>query len=177
MTEQQHELIRAQFRAFAGEERYRRFVSIVQGWRPDETHLAWWQERLIEKFAEETGNRLPIDCNALKALFDGELPVQALAEDEVPDWCTIEHLSDGQASGICDGFKWYFSAKYGSWSLAVAIDAAVDPADIDDESGGFFKEAPYGDGRYGASWMPDDEARHFIVESLTEFRELQSRRS
>ena len=177
MTEQQYDLMRARFKAFAGEERYRRFVSKVQGWRPGAMRLAWWQERLIEKFAAETGNRLPVDCDSLIGIFKDEFPVRVLAEDEVPDWCIIEHLSDGQASGICDGFKWYFSAKYGSWSLAVATDPTMDPADIDDESGGFFKEALYGDGRYGASWMPDDEARHFIVDSLSEFREFQSRRS
>ena len=173
MTEQQHAKLRKQLREFVGEARYRWFVHIVQNWRPGEDRLFWWQERLIEAFAEQTGNRLPTDCDALKAIFDGEFPVRTLSEEEVPAWCEIEQLSVGQGWGTCDGFRWYFRAKYGSWCLALATDRSLDPVAVDDESEGFYKEELYGDGRYGASWMPDEEARYFIVESLKEFRELQ----
>jgi hypothetical protein len=103
--------------------------------------------------------------------------VLTLSDDELPAWCEIEQLSGGQAWGSCDGFRWYFRAKYGSWFLALATDPSVDPVTVDEESGGFYKEQPYGDGRYGASRITDEEARYFIVESLREFRAAQSHKT
>jgi hypothetical protein len=45
---------------------------------------------------------------------------------------------------------------------------------IDDEIGGFYREELYGSGTGGGTWIPDEEARYNIVESLKQFRELQS---
>ena len=170
LTDQQRAKLREELLAFVGEERYRWFVSIVQGWDPGKGRLTWWQERLIEDFAKKTGRHLPADCNALLEIFGDEFPTRVLPLEEVPIWCEIEELSGGQAWGVCDGYRWYFRAKYGSWHLGLSLDPDIDPVRIDNDSQGFYKEELYGDGRSGASWISDGEARYFIVETLKAFR-------
>jgi hypothetical protein len=174
LTDQRYAKLREQLRAFAGEERYRRFVFDVQGWRLGEGRLFWWQERLLDNLTKKTEVRFPENFDELRAIFVNEFPVLTLSVEEVPGWCQIEELSIGQAWGKCDGFRWYFSCKYGSWNIALATDPSVDPVMIDDETGGFYREELYGSGTGGGTWIPDEEARYNIVESLKQFRELQS---
>lgn len=48
-----------------------------------------------------------------------------------------------QARGTIDGRPFYFRARHEHWSLAVARDPGVDPADIDHPGQGFYWEGVY----------------------------------
>ena len=101
-------------------------------------------------------------------------PRRTLDAASVPAWCGIEAL-EGEAPvqgwGTCGTLRWYFRARWGSWTLGATADPAVDPVDVEGPTGGFFREELYGDGRYDASHMPLDEARHFIVDTLASWLE------
>lgn len=67
-----------------------------------------------------------------------------------------------QAEGMVNRRPWYFRARGDSWSMTVG-----NPGDqhaLDSEA--WRCEQEYGDGPYDAGWMPEDEARGFIVGAI-----------
>ncbi len=56
--------------------------------------------------------------------------------------------------GFNDGDEFYFRSRWSDWDVAVSNDPAVDPSDGHHDRLAFYREGEYGDGPYGASYMP-----------------------
>lgn len=75
-----------------------------------------------------------------------------------------------QASGTIDGKEFFFWSRYQVWTFAVAVDAGIDPVDINETSDqGFYLEESYGEGPYDAGYMPIEEAKEIIHRCVEEF--------
>ncbi len=74
-----------------------------------------------------------------------------------------------QVEGTVAQHAFYFRARHEKWSFSVSLSPEVDPADICFPSQGFFREGPYGSGRFAASYMPLDEARRIVTECVKDF--------
>lgn len=63
------------------------------------------------------------------------------------------------------GRPFYFRARHGEWTFAVAEQAGVDPASLDEDAGarglGWWQAGRYG-GRTAASFLPPEEAEALI---------------
>ena len=66
-----------------------------------------------------------------------------------------------QAWGTVDGDQFAFRSRWDRWSFTVSNDPKVEPDDIESSEQGYFVEQLYG-GRYGAGYMPENEARKII---------------
>ena len=75
-----------------------------------------------------------------------------------------------QAEGLVNNRPWYFRARGDSWSMTVGA-VGVEHA-LDDEEWRY--EQDYGDGPFDAGWMPEDEARGFIVGGILLWHQEQS---
>jgi hypothetical protein len=159
-----------ELRSLLGEEQFRRFMVILRD-LPAGEQLRFWQERALERLAGAKGIDLPRSPAELRAvLADAIVPRQQYAEPEVPSWLIIDELSGSspvQGEGRCFGWRWYFRARGGEWSIGAA-QGSVDPVDVFSNSDStFYHEEAYGDGPYAAGHMPLEEARFFIVRELS----------
>ena len=77
-----------------------------------------------------------------------------------------------QAEGTVLDQRFYFRARWDSWSVSVF------PDDGDLLNPDWYYEEPYGVGLVGAAgWMSEDEARAFLDKALTHYREVSGRPS
>ncbi len=94
-----------------------------------------------------------------------------MASAEVPTWIVIESLGGAaplQALGtVRGGGRWYFRARHEQWELYATRRPGADP--LEDE-GALYHEEAYGFLPSAASYMPEDEARAFIVAQLTRWK-------
>jgi hypothetical protein len=67
-----------------------------------------------------------------------------------------------QAEGTIDGNRFYFRARWDSWSFAVSENSELDPVLIDTPEHGFYIEQKYGNNPYDAGYMPVEEAKTII---------------
>ena len=71
-----------------------------------------------------------------------------------------------QAEGTVDGAPFYFRARWGSWRLAIGENCVGAKRS---EDGIWVRKREYGDGRYDAGWMSEDEARAFLFEAAAAY--------
>jgi hypothetical protein len=66
-----------------------------------------------------------------------------------------------QAEGTINGKAFYFRARGTEWTIGIGGDEVLFPEWSDG--------APYGNGPYDAGWMPEEEARAFILASAEKY--------
>lgn len=158
-------------------EKHRRFVG--QLFRQDE--LLFWMQELWDAFNASSTMELPSELEAIRALFEPAYrsmmqPAHSLSASELPGWCGLESLGGQapvQADGVCHGHPWYFRARGSAWSLEVAGAPGGEVPSGELKPGDFAIEAGYGFGEFDASYMPENEARWFIVRGLECFVTLR----
>jgi hypothetical protein len=67
-----------------------------------------------------------------------------------------------QAEGTIDGEKFYFRARGIHWRIGIGGDVVTNPTWGYGES--------YGSGEFAAGWMPEEEAKDFIVKAVELYR-------
>lgn len=156
-----------------GERRYVRFVRQLYRARADGL-VAFWQSLVLDDLESKAALVLPRYASALAELLP-PLPVNpALAEGDVPSWITVEWLEYGaptQGWGTAGAWRWYFRSRHEAWTLGAERDATELPVGtFENGPDSYFASEDYGFETSEASYMPLDEARHFIVRELTRLR-------
>jgi hypothetical protein len=67
-----------------------------------------------------------------------------------------------QAEGIVDGHPFYFRARGEHWSMGIGGDVVGAPD--------WYHREPWGDEKFAAGWMEEDEARRMIDKAVREWR-------
>jgi len=162
-----HDLgIKEELRHFLGREKFQSFYFAIQ----NSDRLYFWQERIIEKLSLEIKEELPTNIDFWKLLLKDAIVYSLLLEKDVPSYIEIDSLTEPcpvQGEGKCYGYRWYFRARWDGWELYLSYDPKVEPLDIEPYKNGYIIEDIYGDCKMSAGYMLLDEARYFIVSSLT----------
>ncbi|NOU33625.1 MAG: hypothetical protein HOO96_37505 [Polyangiaceae bacterium] len=150
-------------------ERFERFIGALDA---EATEPLFWQARALDEIEAQSGIRFSRSPAELASLLRPLLPVPArMHPADVPDWITVDSLEGSaplQGEGtVTGGKRWYFCARGEHWELWAGRAAGADP--LEDE-GALVHEEPYGSHRFDASYMPQDEARAFIVGQLTRWK-------
>lgn len=79
-----------------------------------------------------------------------------------------------QATGIINGYAFYFRARYDSWTFAISENKEIDPVDIQTlkigKKYGFFAEEHLGIiGGYEASYMDTEKVKEIIINSTNQY--------
>lgn len=172
----------AMLRGYLGEPQFRQFVLDVRE-LGDGPNLHPSQAKVLDDLEHACRRQISRTPAVLAELLrDAIPPPDVLAEADVPEWIQIDLTSFGglcpvQGWGTCEGWSWYFRARWEHWRLA-ASDGSVDPVDVFSSSDStFYHEEPYGTSDSAAGYMPLDEARYFIVRELTRLQQERRERS
>ena len=86
--------LRDEFRRFCGEDRYRKFASVIWMNAFPKQRLMYWQQQLWREFSAASSQRLPTDFGAIRKLFN-ICPLHL---------CELELLSEEQAVPVSHQF-------------------------------------------------------------------------
>jgi hypothetical protein len=89
--------------------------------------------------------------------------------------CRLYGQAPVQAEGTVIGKRFYFRARWDSWSFSVADSEDIDPVDVQLPEQGFLREGQYGRRNgYDASRMKYDDAEAVIRQCAQEFVALRT---
>jgi len=152
-------------RTFLGLKRFLKFVAATR----EHDRLLSWQEEALRRLAAERGIQLGLGHASLKQLL-ASVDLRQLPEiPALPPWCGVEFFGGQgpvQAWGQFGSCRWYFRARGRYASVHVSADNQ-DPLDVSStDASHHFHEEEYGFNDFSASYMPEGEARYFIVREL-----------
>lgn len=75
---------------------------------------------------------------------------------------SITSPSPVQAEGTIGGNKFYFRARWDTWSFAVSENPEIDPVLVDSPEKGFYIEEKYGNNSYEAGYMPLEKVNSIL---------------